>query len=141
MRINRLPLLLIMLVAVTFISCDPGVQYNKVIQNDSDYDLEVIIYPESRPGYGTMYTDDSLVIYRHTEASILDAGGLGQTFEYEDCDTYADSIVINVVDNDTLDLIISPDEPSNWVFNVLKETYKQGGTCECRLTIRNDLID
>jgi hypothetical protein len=79
-------------------------------------------------------------INNHTEASIYEISGLGQTFEYKDCSTYADSIFASVTVVDTLDFDINLNDKSQWIFSVLDKTFKEGGTCECRVIINNDMI-
>jgi hypothetical protein len=140
MKTNRLIILFFALFSIILTACDPGVKYNKVVQNDSDFDITVYIYPESKVGDGSFYKFDSLQINNHTEASIYEISGLGQTFEYEDCNTYADSIFARVRENDTLDFNINLNDKSQWFFSILNKTYKEGGTCECRVKVTNDMI-
>jgi hypothetical protein len=140
MKTNKQFILFYALFTIILTACDPGVKYNKVVQNDSDFDITVYIYPESKVGDGSFYEFDSLQINNHTEASIYEVSGLGQTFEYEDCNTYADSILARIIGNDTLDLNINLNDKSQWIFSVLDKTFKQGGTCECRVRITNDMI-
>jgi hypothetical protein len=137
---NRLTILFFALFTITLTACDPGVKYNKVVQNDSDFDLMLYIYPESIVGDGAFYEFDSLQINSHSKASIYEVSGLGQTFEYEDCNTYADSIFAKVSGNDTLYLNINLNDRSQWIFTVLDKSFKQGGTCECRVMITSDMI-
>ena len=140
MRANRLAILFFALFTIILTDCDPGVKYKKVVQNDSDFDLMIYIYPESKVGDGSFYKLDSLQINSHTEASIYEFSGLGQTFEFKDCNTYADSIFAKVKGNDTLDLNINLNDKSQWIFSILDKTFKEGGTCECRVRITNDMI-
>jgi hypothetical protein len=140
MKTNRLIFLYAALFTSLLAACDPGVEYHKVIQNDSDCDLMIYIYPETRDGSGSFYVYDSLRVNKHTEAIIFDYGGLGQTFEYKDCSTYADSLFARPAGNDTLKLNLNLNDPLRWTFSVLDRTFKQGGTCECRARITNDMI-
>lgn len=140
MKTNKLLILIFALFTIIVTSCDPGVKYTKVVQNDSDFDITVNIYPESKVGDGSFYKYDSIRINNHTEASIYEVSGLGQTFEFEDCNTYADSIFARVRGTDTLNLDINLNDNSQWNFSVLDKTYKEGGLCECRVRITNDMI-
>lgn len=140
MRTYRLFVLFSALFTVILTACDPGVKYSKVIQNDSDFDITVYICPESKVGDGSFYKFDSIQINKHTEASIYEFSGLGQTFEFDDCNTYADSIFTRVRGNDTLYVDINLNDKSLWVFSILDESFKEGGTCECRVKITNDMI-
>ena len=140
MRTNKLLISFFALFTIILTACDPGVKYNKVVQNDSDFDLTIYVYPESKVGDGSFYTFDSVQINNHTETSIFEYSGLGQTFEFEDCNTFADSIFGRVIGIDTLDYVINLNDKSKWVFSVLDKTFKKGGLCECRVRITNDMI-
>jgi hypothetical protein len=140
MKTNKLLILIFALFTIIVTSCDPGVKYTKVVQNDSDFDITVTIYPESKVGDGSFYKYDSFRINNHTEASIYEVSGLGQTFEFEDCNTYADSIFARVTETDTLYPDINLNDNSQWNFSVLDKSFKEGGTCECRVRITNDMI-
>jgi hypothetical protein len=140
MKTNRLSIPFFALFTIILTACDPGVKYSKVVQNDSDFDIMIHIYPESKVGSGSFYTFDSVQINSHTETSIFEFSGLGQTFEYEDCNTFADSIFARVIGNDTLDLNLNLNNESKWIFSVLDKTFKEGGLCECRVRITNDMI-
>ncbi len=140
MRTNILLILYFALFTIILTACDPGVKYTKVVRNDSDFDLTVYIYPESKVGDGSFYKFDTIQIKNHTEASVYEVSGLGQTFEYENCNTYADSIFARVIGIDTLDYVINLHDKSNWIFSVLDKTFKEGGICECRISITNDMI-
>lgn len=137
---NKLLISFFALFTIILTACDPGVKYNKVVQNDSDFDLTIYIYPESIVGDGSFYTFDSVQINNHTETSIFEYSGLGQTFEFEDCNTFADSIFARVIGIDTLDYVINLNDKSKWIFSILDKTYKEGGVCECRAIITNDMI-
>jgi len=125
---------------VFLLSCDPGVKYDKIIENDSDYDLLVIVYPDSKSGASTFFKGDSSVINKKTLTSIFEYSGFGQTFEYEDCNTHADSIITKIVGYENLNLSIDLNDELNWTFSILDRTFKDGGTCECRVTITNEMV-
>lgn len=134
---------LILLVVISFISlssCDPGVGYSRVLQNDSQYDLELRIHRKNSSACQYVYLSDSIIIEKKS-TKILDAyNGLGQTFEFENCETCADSIVLKVVGNPTLKSTVDLNDPNEWTFSVLKKTFKSGGICECRLIMTDDKI-
>ncbi len=140
MKTNKPFLLFFALFTIILTACDPGVKYTKVVQNDSDFDITVYVFPESKVGNGSFYKFDTILINNHTEVSIYELSGLGQTFEFEDCDTYADSIYTRVTGIDTLDIEINLNDRSQWVFSILDESFKEGGTCECRVRITNEMI-
>ncbi len=124
---------------ITMISCDPGVAYDKIIQNDSDHDIKIYIYRNS-VDIGYYYISDSIEISKHGQLSVYHEGRIGSITEFEDCNTFADSIKTKITDNDTLSLTINLNDHSNWVYSVLDKNYKHGGVCECRAIISNEMI-
>ena len=116
-------------------SCDPGVRYDKVIQNDSDHDLILTIYPDSVSRFYTMYDSTIVRIPKHSEVSIAGITRLGQKREFQDCSTYADSIRCKVMNNDCVTLTKNVGDKSNWTFKVLQDDWGDGGICECRCII------
>jgi hypothetical protein len=137
MKLNYFAILMLMfIVSAELTSCDPGVSYDKIIQNDSDYDFILSVHG----GFSYFYDTNSFYINKHSEVVIMTTGGLGQTFQYDDCNIYADSLTSIIVNNDSLKIKPDISDPSNWIFKILKETYKSGGTCECRLIISDDQI-
>ena len=44
------------------------------------------------------------------------------------------------MENDALHLSIDLNDKLNWTFSIMDRTYKEGGTCECRGKITNDMI-
>ena len=122
-------------------SCDPGIIYNRVIENNSDHDLKVYIYRNnvSKP-QEYYYEKDSFLINRHENISIAKWNSIGQASEFENCDTYADSIVVKVVDSKTLRLTLNLNERANWTFRRIKKSLQDGGECECRIILNNNHI-
>ena len=128
---------LILIVLTILTSCDPGVSYSKIIQNDSDYDIIISVHN----GESYYYSIDSLYVVKHSEETIMAYSGLGQTFEFEDCNIYADSLTSQIANNDSLKLILDLNDQSNWNFSILNETFKSGGTCECRIILKNEDVE
>lgn len=129
--------LFISIIIVQLTSCDPGVSYAKIIQNDSDYDISIVVHG-GEPYY---YSADSFYIEKHSEETIMAHGGLGQTLEFEDCSIYADSITSEVMNSDSLKTTYDLNNLSLWNFSILNKTYGSGGTCECRIVLRNEQIE
>lgn len=71
MKTNKPFLLFFALFTIILTACDPGVKYTKVVQNDSDFDITVYVFPESKVGNGSFYKFDTILINNHTEVSIL----------------------------------------------------------------------
>lgn len=140
MILNKFSTYLTLFSVLTFISCDPSVSYNKIIENNSDYDLKFKVYPDSLNYLSQDYKTDTFVILKHTEYTIIHTSRMSQTRQYQDCNTYSDSISCKIIDYDSLHLAIHAKDEINWKFKVLKETFGGGGNCECRLLINNDLI-
>lgn len=124
-----------------FISCDKGMDYNQVIENSSDHNLIVYIYPDTSSGIPHYYTDDSVSVPNHSEISIASYKSLGVKEDFQDCNIYADSIIAKVLDNDSLKVNLNLADKSNYQFNELRKySYKHGAITECRLKITNDNI-
>jgi hypothetical protein len=136
MKIHYLNIISITFNLIVMNSCDPGFAYNKVIQNDSDFDVIIRVH-----GASIDYSADSFYVSKRSEEAILVGSGLGQTFEFEDCNLYADSLTASVADTDTMKVLTELNDLSNWTFSVLNKTFKGGGTCECRIIINNDQIE
>ena len=89
MILNKLTVLMILFPVLTFISCDPSVSYNKIIENNSDYDLKFKVYPDSLNYLSQDYKTDTFVILKHTEYTIIHTSRMSQTRQYQDCNTYS----------------------------------------------------
>lgn len=128
---------------ITFISlssCDPGVGYNRVLQNDSQYDIELRIHKKNSSSCQYVYLSDSIIVDKKSEKILYSYNGLGQTFEFDNCETCADSIVLKVAGNPSLKSTVDLNDPNEWTFRVLKKTFKSGGICECRLIMTDNMI-
>ncbi|MFZ4462720.1 MAG: hypothetical protein ACOYN5_02680 [Bacteroidales bacterium] len=136
MKAYFLKIVSIILIVNLVASCDPGFAYSKVIQNDSDFDVIIRVH-----GASIDYSADSFYVSKRSEEAILLGSGLGQTFEFEDCNLYADSLTASVADTDTMKVLTELNDLSNWTFTVLNKTFKGGGTCECRIIINDDQIE
>lgn len=121
-------------------SCDPGVTFNGIIQNDSSYDLQVIIYPDTPRNWYFNYADDSLVVTSSEQRTVFEYSGLGQNSDFETCDAETDSIIVRVVGNDSLNLNLNAANADNWHFWRIKSSFQDGGECECRLIITDQMI-
>lgn len=118
-------------------SCDPGITYNQMIQNDSDFDL-MFNFINPYPYAGNTHADSTL-IPAHSEVSIRHRGGLGRLVDFEDCDIYADSVRVNVLNNDTLSFVIDLYNREDWIYKVIEKDGR-GGICECPLMVSNSDI-
>jgi hypothetical protein len=127
------------LISMLGFSCDPGYRHNKIIVNDSDYDLLVTVYQDSTKA-NEPYLQHSFLVSKHTQLDIMSTDGLGSTQPFESCSTYSDSIRTEIAGNDSLHLAIDLGNQSNWIYSLLKKTFKGGGQCECRIQIRNEHI-
>lgn len=120
-----------------FMSCDPGIRFQKIIENRSDYDVQVYVYRDTSQYYEVSYLTDSFLIGNHSEMVLAERGGIGQYYKFSDCQLYADSIEIKVVNNDSISLNIDANGSANWHFRRTKAGTNGGGECECRLMLSN----
>ena len=126
---------LLLSIAIIGSSCDPGVQYKRIIQNNSGYDLKIYVYNDTLKSCNYFYDNDSFLVANKSETVLATGSKLGHAAEFENCESCADSIISKVVGNDTMRLTINLNDPSFWNF---KNFHK--GVCECRLIITNDDI-
>jgi len=125
------------------IACDPAVEYNRVIQNNSDFDVKVL--PKANVWYlegnDTIYgTKDTLLISKHTSKIICGSGGVGSVYRFEDCEKVYDSIPMFVYFKDSIKIIPNIQEVDGWNFRIIKEYRNRGGICECRLILTNEML-
>ena len=137
---------LIFIASIIVISCElidpPGVKYSQKIQNDSDYDIIIHVHGGNIPGSSYYYAStDSFYVNKHSVDTIMFYWEVGETYGFEDCDIYADSLTSEIANNDSLHLKVDLNNQSNWTFNMLHETHGGGGTCECRIIINNNQIE
>ncbi len=137
---NHFFLFLVVSILISLSSCDPGVSYSRVLENDSQYDLKLFIYRKNSISCKVRFFSDTVIVEKNSIKTVAGYNGLGQTFEFQNCESCADSIVLKVVGNPSLKSTVNLNDPALWNFRVLKKTFKSGGTCECRLIMTNDKI-
>ncbi len=121
---------------VLFACKDPGVKYNQVIQNDSDYDVWVKVYNRNDSVATVFFTVDSFFVGKKSETIILERNGHKNMSQFNPCKMYLDSIRVSVVDT-TLLLSKDLNSSSNYTFSEVEKNKKGGGTCECRTSFKN----
>ena len=124
-----------------FASCDPLVEYNKVIQNDSDYDVKVltksIVYID---GKDTVYTQvDTIPINKGSSAVVFTFMGIGSVHGYKDCRSSFVSMQMLVYFSDVIKEISNIQKKNNWNYRLIKECFG-GGECECRMRLTNEIL-
>lgn len=128
---------LLVLISCIVISCDPGVQYSRIIQNASTHKIFLI-----KKNYPVC---DTTVIEQGKEYTFYIRNGLGSTDEYEDChfENYkSDTFLLGVKDDTSLTVNADVTGNTGWKFSVTKKTkMNRGGICNCRLTITDDMIN
>jgi hypothetical protein len=125
------------------VSCDPGYNYNKLIENRSDYNLKVYLYENFNDSvYSGYRCVDSIAINKQSTEVIYSDNGLGQRIEFAGCNSYPDSVLIKVIDNPNLKLKQNLSNGNHWMFVLLGETATSGGgDCECRAYITSDMFE
>ncbi len=129
--------LLFLALGVLLSSCDPGVSYERIIENNSSHDIWIITGNNDHPGF----TQDSFSISTNSEMVISSYDFLGQTSDFEDCEMVDSSLVGGIVGNEALSISKDLNSASSWSFSVLKRTSMGGGDCECRLKLSDADID
>ena len=129
-------------------SCDPGVNYDCVIRNNSDYDVKIvaqIFAPWYLDGKDTLYNlPDTFVVHKKTSSKIATEMQLGSVYYFQNCNwRLYDSVSILVYLADTVKIIPnihSIDYMNYWDFRITKEYRNGGGNCECRMILTNDML-
>lgn len=127
---------------ITLISCDPIVNYEKIINNQTDHNISLIVL--GTDSLGNNVPVDTILINKQTEKVIYNEGGIGQVQEYQNCPGayYLSDSHKTKLDNDTLLSLDSILEmPSKWKFKVIKESKVKGGSCQCKLIIHPENIN
>lgn len=115
------------------VSCDPSVDYDQIIQNDSDYDIWLKVK--------SLYQFDSLLIPKREETIIFGEHGLGSPSQFVDCDSFiSDTTELLVKDSIGLQVLVDIDHLEFWTYTLLDDKGYGSGTCECRFIISNDDI-
>jgi len=133
----------IILLAFFATSCDPGVEYEKIIQNNSDYHVKVLrkINYWYLDGTDTIFTPtDTLTIYKNTSEVVYRDGGIGGVYDYQNCCPFIDPMPMLVYYEDSVKLIPNIHEMNYWNFRVIKQYKNGGGICECRMILTNEIL-
>lgn len=116
-------------------SCDPAVTYSRVIENNSNYDLEIVV--DNLSG-GVL---DTVIIASGSEYVIEHSQHIGRTSDHESCQyNFTQILDLDVATIDTLDVIVDPNDSQYWKFTVLDSKLAGGGICECRLSLNDSAI-
>lgn len=105
-----------------FCACDQSTRHRKLIINNSDHDL-ILLMP------------DSVFVGKHNEVTIYDYTEFRRVKSFKSCDSY--NLIQGVIVADSLNLTIDLNDESNWMFHVIRRELSGYGECECRLDITN----
>jgi hypothetical protein len=108
-----------------FGACDQKTRHRKLIINNSDHDL-ILLMP------------DSVFVGKHNEVTIYDYREFRRVKSFKSCDSY--NLIQDVIVADSLNLTIDLNDKSNWRFHVVKRELSGYGECECRLNITNQHV-
>lgn len=120
-------------------SCDPGTEYDQVIENNSRYDILVMVN-NSLDYVNRTYESDSFLVAKHSVVSIYKHLSLGTLEQFENCEIYADSLTAKIQNFDSLKLTLDINNTSNWTYSIF-EVKGRGGVCECRIEIKDENIE
>lgn len=121
--------------AATLTSCDPSIEYQQVVENNTEYDIWLRVhdsYPHDEV-YVDQYEQDSFFVAAKSEVVLYQIERIGKTSDYANCFLYADSITTRVADHDTLFVSGNLSDTYSWEFNDYGRN--SAGKCECRYTI------
>jgi hypothetical protein len=120
-----------------FTACkNKTVTFKEVVQNDSNQNVWVYFHDTGDTTNIITYAQDSLLIPAHTEMTIFERSSLGSLDQFKPCRIYADSLSTRV---DSIQYIVTKDlnDTTNYQFNDLGSSKKDGKQCECRLVIKS----
>jgi hypothetical protein len=121
-------ILLIIVLSVTFYSCDYPAYSRKVVQNKSKYDLLLVVY------HNSSFPTDTFKIGSHTDAIIkkIDGGptGPGPLYSKGNCTADNDSLSFSVINNSALKITKDLNSDDAWTFSQSGGAWK-GVTVKC----------
>ena len=116
-------------------ACDPGIDYCRIVQNNSDFDVKVFT------AVNHYAQKDTLVIEKNTTKTIFLDSGFGTIRGHENCNIHIDSVPMLINFNDSTKLIPDINKLNNWSFRIIKRNrFGDGGKCECRIILTNALL-
>jgi hypothetical protein len=122
-------------------SCDPGRKYTEVIQNNSFYDLRLRIISDSAHSMEFFYPDDTVIIPKFTSVALGKMKSLGGVGYVEPCWIFADSMVLEVLNDTNRIVTFNPNYDINWRYSSDRTGMNRTGSCECRAIILNSHIE
>ena len=133
-------LVILSLVLITLTSCDPITIYDRIIDNQSDFDVMILqtVYAD------TSFTVDTLIVKKHSKRSIYSEWEKLPLNHYSDCDTTNERRIYGVNYQPKIDSVVllkNLKDNKNWTFKILKESKllkPSYGNCECETVLTND---
>lgn len=136
---NNIPILVTAIALLALSACDYFSGKQKIIENRSDYDLQVRVHGGIRSYY---YYDSIFLVPHNSELQISDYSTQKGTYETDICEIHADSITATIINNDTLSVTINLSDTANWIYRAISINEKHGrGESECRRIITNADIE
>ena len=114
-------------------ACDPTVDFNRIIQNNSDHELVYF--------YDQMPDEDSVYIPSKSEVIVYTDHKLGTVSSFENCDQGVLDIERLIVADSSRQLKFNLQDFERWEFVVIEKDAAGGGECECRLVVENEDIE
>ena len=121
---------------MTCVSCDPGVHFERVIENKSSHDVWIKVNQETYP----VFVQDSFMISKNSSTIVQSSGGLGRVADFNYCGLEEGTLSSGVFTNDTLEIQRNLNENGNWSSVVKSKRFGGGGECECRFIITDEDI-
>lgn len=118
------------------ISCDPGVFYQKIVQNNSPHEIKIFRYNNTISNSNKYILQDSFLLHAKTESILSRGGGLS---EAPPCNSIVDSFVVKVHSNQNLNVLTDLNKNNSWIRNSSGSSAK-GFNVTCRATIADSDI-
>ncbi|MEM7375627.1 MAG: hypothetical protein AAF587_43950 [Bacteroidota bacterium] len=118
--------------------CDPAVEYSRVLQNDSDYDLWVV--------RDSAHVRDSSLLLAGMSQTLWDIWHIGNVGLYESCpgtEAIPEPSIfsVHVKNRDSLSVKGDLHASEGWIYSILSQGPFGSGMCECRRILTNTDID
>lgn len=125
------------IILLFLVACDPAVYYEKIIQNDSSYDIWLT--KSDNAAVTELLQDSVLLLSKQQLVLTLDSDIGGSLDQYESCPLYpfpSDTLFTRIEGNSDLTLNFVIDENADWNYTVIEPG--KNGEAECRLVITDE---
>ena len=137
MNYRKLQMILVFMTALLLTACDPAVEFERVIENRSSYDIVILSQDSLYPAYNA----DSGMVHAGATRVIQQFTSIGTVSKFSYCGVGEGEIRFLVPGFDSLEVTKDPTIHDDWNYCILEVTRFQGGSCRCSLIISDATIE